>query len=193
MPSNRSDRENSGGSRATSLAVQTTNESLSRSLSQDSSVPSSRAATPESPEPPEEPASAFSTSSTITTQGDMASTCRRAWRMFASLWPTSDPSRVPTSRMRVGRPVSAPSALAKADLPEPGGPSSSTPLARTPAGRPGRRAREQNDFRAPRPPRSANVSPPRCRVSRPDFRSAPALISQRTSGASRPWRTSDRL
>ena len=175
-----------------SLLVQTTNESLVLSFSQESIVPKSRAETPESPADPDDPASAFSTSSTITTQGDIASTSRSAWRTLASDWPTSDPSRVPTSRISVGRPVSAPRALQNADLPEPGGPSRSTPRARTPSGRPGRRAREQNDLSASRPPRSAKVSPPRCKLSRPDFLSIPALISQRTSGASRPWRTSDR-
>src|SRR6185295_12229363 len=52
IPSNRSARENSGGILLTSLAVQITNESLaellSRSLSQDNSVPNIRAETPES-------------------------------------------------------------------------------------------------------------------------------------------------
>ena len=71
--------------------------------------------------------------------------------MFASDWPTSEPSSVPTSRINVGRPVSQPRALQNALLPEPGGPSNSTPLARTPSGRPGRRAREQNDLRAVQP------------------------------------------
>ena len=126
--------------------MQTTNESLVRSLSQPSNVPNSRAETPESPAEPDEPAKAFSTSSTMTTHGDIASTSRRAWRMFASDWPTSEPSSVPTSRISVGRPVSHPSALQNALLPEPGGPSRSTPRARTPSGRPGRRAREQNDL-----------------------------------------------
>ena len=78
VASNRSARANSGGSREMSLAVQTTNESLVRSLSQPNKVPNSRAETPESPADPDEPASAFSTSSTITTHGDIASTSRRA-------------------------------------------------------------------------------------------------------------------
>ncbi len=185
VASKRSDRANSGGSRDTSFAVQTTNESPSRSLSHESRLPNNRADTPESPDGPVEPARAFSTSSTITTQGDIASTCLRACRRFASDWPTSEPSNEPTSRIKVGRPVSTPSALAKALFPDPGGPSKSTPFARTPAFRPGRRAREQNALSAPSPPRSANVSPPRWRVSSPDFLSAPALISHNTSGTSR--------
>ena len=59
------DLENSGGSLEISLIVQTTNESLVRSFSQDRIVPKSRAETPESPADPDDPASAFSTSSTI--------------------------------------------------------------------------------------------------------------------------------
>jgi hypothetical protein len=68
-----------------SLLVHTTNESLVLSLSQESIVPKSRAETPESPADPDDPASAFSTSSTITTQGDIASTSLKAWRMLASV------------------------------------------------------------------------------------------------------------
>ena len=95
----------------------------------------------------------------------------------------------PTSRKSVGRPVSLPRAFANADLPVPGGPSRSTPRARTSDRRPGRRARVQNDLRASRPPRSAKVSPPRCSVSRPLFFSVWALSSQSTSGATRLCRT----
>src|SRR6185312_611971 len=62
VPSNLSLRANSGGNLEISLLVQTTNESLALSLSQESIVPNSRAETPESPDDPEEPASAFSTS-----------------------------------------------------------------------------------------------------------------------------------
>ena len=114
------------------MLVQTTNESLVLSFNQDSIVPNNRAETPESPADPDEPASAFSTSSIITTHGDIASTSRSAWRTLASDWPTSEPSSVPTSRINVGRPVSHPRALQNALLPEPGGPSRSTPRARTP-------------------------------------------------------------
>ena len=100
---------------------------------------------------PDEPASAFSTSSTITTQGAIASTSRSAWRTFASDWPTSEPSSVPTSRTSVGRPVSPPRALQNALLPEPGGPSRSTPRApdpRGPAGPQGARAERLEGLQA---------------------------------------------
>ena len=49
------------------------------------------------------------------------------------------------------------------------------PRGAAPAGRPGRRAREQNAFRASSPPRSANVSPPRCSASRPGLLQGLAL------------------
>ena len=100
--------------------------------------------------------------------------------------------QAPTSRISVGRPVSAPRALQKADLPVPGTPSSSTPRGRTRGLRRGRSARVQKALSASRPPRSANVSPPRCSVSRPLFFSACAFSSQSTPGSSRPCRTSDR-
>ena len=77
---------------------------------------------------------AFSTSSIMTTQGAIASTSRSAWRTLASVWPTSEPSRAPTSRTSVGRPVSSPRRLGRRrSCPSPGGPSRSTPRARTPA------------------------------------------------------------
>ena len=194
MPSNLSARENSGGSFEMSLLVQTTNTSLIRSFIQVRSVPNSRAVTPLSAWPPAAaPASAFSTSSIMRIAGDMASARRSAWRMFASLWPTRDPINAPTSRISVGRPVSLPRARATQDFPEPGGPSRRMPRALASGRTPGRRARAQNVLSALSPPSSANDSPPRCRVRSPDFLSMPDLISQRTSGASRPWRTSERL
>ena len=98
-----------------------------------------------------------------------------------------EPIRAPTSMTRVGRPVSLPSALAKADFPVPGTPRSRTPRGRTPVPRrPPARAFLVNALRASRPPRSAKVSPPRCRVSRPDFLSMPVLSSQRVSGTTLP-------
>ena len=101
------------------------------SFIQVSSEPNSRAETPESVWPElATPLRAFSHSSTNRMAGAMASAIRSAWRMFCSLWPTSEPIKAPTSRMIVGRPVSLPSALAKALLPLPGTPSSSTPRGR---------------------------------------------------------------
>ena len=82
----------------------------------------------------------------------------------------------PSGRRRRGRasagPSRCPAPWRTRSCPCPATPSRSTPRARTPAGRPGRRARAQKALRASRPPRSANVSPPRCSVSRPDAFSA---------------------
>ncbi len=61
----------------------------------------------------------------------MQSAIASARRMFASVWPTSDPINEPISSDNVGRFVSRPNALAKADLPTPGTPSNSTPRGRT--------------------------------------------------------------
>ena len=117
------------------------------------------------------PASAFSISSQKTTHGGHRVDRPQGLRgPAASVWPTSEPISAPTSSTSVGRPVSLPSALANmrlarardAQQEDARGPG------RRPAG-PGRRAREQNALRASSPPRSANVSPPRCSVSRPDF------------------------
>jgi hypothetical protein len=88
-----------------SLAVQTTNTSLSWSFSHDRNVPNMRVVTPLSCAPPV-PANAFSTSSMTQTQGARASIERSAWRVRSSDWPTRLPMRAPTSRITVGRPVS---------------------------------------------------------------------------------------
>ncbi len=59
--------------------------------------------------------------------------------------------------------------------------------------RPGLRAFARKSFSAPRPPSSANDPPPRCRLSRPEARKAPAFSSHSGPGARRPCRTSARL
>jgi len=189
VASNLSARLNSGGSLATSLAVQTTNTSESWSLSQLRNVPNIRDDTPLSvwPELPT-PANAFSTSSIMATHGAIASMICKACRVRSSVWPTSDPISVPTSRISTGRPVSLPRHLQNCDLPQPGGDNSSTPRGRF-SGllRLGcSRTRLVNAFSDANPPRLLKSSLPRYRWIRPLFFSVWHFRSQTASGRIRP-------
>ena len=96
----------------------------------DKNVPNIRDDTPLSLPPPLAPANAFSTSSIISTQGAMASTIDSACRVRSSDCPTSDPIKLPTSRVNTGRPTSLPTHLQNSLLPQPGGDNSITPRAR---------------------------------------------------------------
>ena len=53
----------------------------------------------------------------MTTQGDMASMIFRAWRMLASVLPTSEPISEPMSRISVGRLASLPKTLGELRFP----------------------------------------------------------------------------
>ena len=114
-------RVNSGGTCEISLLVATTKTSVVWSESQVKSEPSIRDATPLSfllPLP--EPLNAFSSSSMNKIAGAIASTISSARRTLLSDCPTKPPIKRPISITRVGRPVSLPSAFAKAILPVPG-------------------------------------------------------------------------
>ena len=120
-PSKRSARANSGGSLLMSLAVPTKNTSrLVVATARSAACRTAgwrRRCRPGRRRPP----GAFSSSSTNRTHGLMASAICSAWRTFASRRPDQAARTAhPTSSSSVGRPVSLPSALAKALLPSPG-------------------------------------------------------------------------
>ena len=173
------------GSVLMSLLVQTTKASEVWSLSQVCIAPKNRDMTPESPLE-SWPARAWSTSSMTTIEGPKASMIRRACRVRSSVWPTSEPIRLPGSRISVGRPVSLPKGLGEATFPVPGGPTRRIPLALGLSAGLGRSARKQKLFRASSPPRPAKLSPPRYSVRRPLFFSSAALSCQIVP-ASRRW------
>ena len=127
--------------------------------------------------------------------GAIASMIRSAWRVRSSDCPTSEPIRLPTSRLSTGRPTSLPRALQNCDFPHPGGDSNNTPRGRL------RElpwcdrsmARLQNALSADRPPRLLKSESPRYRDSRPLFFSVWVFISHTASDVIRSRRTSDKL
>jgi len=134
------------------------------------------------------PANAFSTSSIITTHGAIASAICNACRVRSSVWPTSEPISVPTSKISTGRPVSRPRHLQNWLFPQPGGDNSKTPRGRF-SGllRLGcSRARLVNAFSDARPPRLLKSSVPRYSCIRPLFFSVWHLRSHTASGTRRP-------
>ena len=114
-------------------------------------------------------------------------------------WPRSGPRASPAARRRRGPASAGPSRcpapwqkarLARARRPE----QEHAPGAD--AGRGGRAAgaRRRTPSSASRPPRSANVSPPRCRRQQARLlEHARSSAPRAASAASRPWRTSERL